>query len=410
LRAALAVLGGVAAALAGGSGAVVGTVGTVGGVEAVTWPGALTFGAVLGTTFLLVGVGTVVLAQVVPTAGGARALGLAVVGLAFTVRALADSWDTGWLNWLTPLGLRATVRPFTDDRWWVLLAALAMTAGLARLGSALASKREYDAGLLPSRGPRRSRLPVHSALGLAARLDRRSILVWTVGVAGIGALFSAMGSGVVEQSKEQELGGFLGSQLGTADPIAGYFAYHGTVVGLVVCAFAVLSVLRYGRDEAFGRTALLLTTGARRRTPLAAQLGITAIGAAVVLAAAGLVSALIAPSVIAGSSVASRALAYTLGQWPAAMVMAAIATVLVGRWPQWSWLAWVPLAASGLLALLGELLDIPPAVRDAGIFQHVPDIASPDPQLGGLVLLLAVAVIGGALGIAGTTRRDLLAG
>ncbi|GAA3394991.1 hypothetical protein [Cryptosporangium minutisporangium] len=410
LRAALVVLVGVASVLAVGSATAVALVGALGGVDAVTSSGAAAFGAVLGATFLLVGTGAVVLAQVAPAAGGARALGLAAVGLAFAVRAIADSQDLRWLNWFSPLGLRATVRPFTDNRWWVLLVALLASAALARLGTALAARREYGAGLVPAPPLRTSRLHVRSSLGLAARLDRRSILIWTVGVASLGTLFSAMGSGVVEQSRDQELDGFLGSQLGTADPVAGYFAYSGTVVGLVVCAYSVLSVSRYDRDETAGRTALILTAGVRRWVPLAAQLGATALGAAIVLTATGLLGALIAPSVFTGSSVATRALGYTLGQWPAAMVMAAVAALLVGCRPRLVWLAWVPLAASGVLALLGELLGIPRAVRDAGIFQHVPDIAGPDPYYGGLALLLAVALVGVVLGLVGATRRDVVAG
>lgn len=65
---------------------------------------------------------------------------------------------------------------------------------------------------------------------------------------------------------------------------------------------------------------------------------------------------------------------------------------------------------SGTLALLGELLDVPTWISDLGVFQHVPDFAAPDPQLGALLLLLAVAAGAALLGIAGAARRDVVVG
>jgi ABC-2 type transport system permease protein len=83
LRSALGILGGVAAILTLGCTGGVGL--AVGHVDTVTWPGAAAFGTVVGLTFLIVGVLAVVLAQVAATAGGARVLGFAAVGVAFGV-------------------------------------------------------------------------------------------------------------------------------------------------------------------------------------------------------------------------------------------------------------------------------------------------------------------------------------
>jgi putative exporter of polyketide antibiotics len=55
-------------------------------------------------------------------------------------------------------------------------------------------------------------------------------------------------------------------------------------------------------------------------------------------------------------------------------------------------------------------LGIPSWIRDLGVFQHVPDVASQHPQVGALVVLLAVASGAVVLGIAGTARRDVVLG
>jgi ABC-2 type transport system permease protein len=408
LRSALVILAGIAAVLA--LGCTAGISQAVGHVDAVTWSGAAAFGTVVGLTFLIVGVIGVVLGQVAATAGGARVLGFAAVGVAFGIRALADTRQVGWLNWLTPLGLRATVRPFAENRWWPLAAYFVVVVALAWIAIVLADRREYGTGLIPRRDRRGTRMNIHSCLGLTARLSRQSILIWTVAVACIGTLFSAMGSGVVQQSQQDDLGGFLGSQLGTGNPVAGYFGYVGTIVGMAVTSFAVLGVLRGRQDELDGLTDHVLTTGKRHWAPLASQVAVTAVGSLIILVVTGVLSALVAPTVMDGPDVDVRAFSYVIGQWPATMVAAGWTAFLIGFCPRLTWLAWLPLIVGGVLALLGRLVGIPQSVRDFGIFQHVPDIASPSPDGWGLLVLLTVSATACLLGLAGITRRNIIAG
>jgi ABC-2 type transport system permease protein len=399
LRAALAILTGVAAVLALGFTVSVGL--ATGRVEGVTWPGAAACGAVVGLTFFLTGTLTAALAQVAPTAPGARVLAFAAVGVAFAIRAYADARDVGALGWASPLALRANVRPFAGDRWWVLAGYGGIALALAGLAVWLSGRREYRAGLVRRRDVRTTTLDVRSGFGLAARLSRHSVGVWTAGVAALGALFSTMGSTAIEQSRRGDLEGFLGSQLGRADPVAGYFSYTGTIVGMAVCTFAVVSVLRAGRDETGGLTDHVLATGARRWAPLTWQLAVTA---------AGSLGALLAPLAVDGDDVALRAFTYAVGQWPAALAMAGWTALLVGIRPRSTWPAWAPLLVSGTLALLGGLLGVPQGIRDLGAFQHVPDFAGSNPQVGALLVLVVIAGCTALAGVASTARRDVIVG
>ncbi|MBM9507293.1 hypothetical protein [Actinacidiphila acididurans] len=408
LRGALAVLVLTAALWTLGCTAAVGV--WTGHTDGVTWSGAVAFGAVVGLTFLVVAVLAVALAQVAPSAAGARVLGFTTVGVAFAIRAVADTRGAGRLNWLTPLGLRATVRPFAENRWWVLAVYGAVALALAGLAVALSGRREYGAGLVRRRDRRDTRLIIRSGFGLAERLARRSVIVWTVAVACVGTMFAAMGSAVVQQSRDGDLGGFLASQLGTGDPTAAYFATSGTVIGLTVSTFAVLCVLRNTQEETAGLTAQVLAAGTRRWAPLAWQVVVTALGSAVVLVATGALTALVAPTAIDGPHVAVRAFGYAVGQWPAATALAGWTALLAGLRPRLTWLAWIPLIGSGVLALLGPLLGVPARVRDLGVFQHVPDAAAAHPDLWPLLVLLALAAAAAVLGVAATTRRDLTTG
>lgn len=405
LRNAVAVLGVVSVIIATGCGLAVGL--QVGRVDAVTWAGAMEYGSVVGLTYLLVGTVTVVLAQIAPTAGQARLLGFIAVGGAFALRAFGDTRDIAGLSWLSPLGLRATVRPFDGDRWWVLLVYLAVAAMLVRLAVALSARREYGAGLLRRRNTSDARLEVHSGLRLTAHLARGSVLTWAVGIACVGVLFSAMGSGVVQQSQGDDLGGFLGSQLGRGDLTAGYFAYTGTVVGMLACSYAVLSVLKALHDETAGRTDHVLAVGVRRWAPLAWQLVVIAVASLGILVCTGALSALTGSQLIGGADVAARAFTYVVGQWPAAVAAAGWTALVVGLRPRLSALAWLPLLLSGVLSLLGPLLGVPQRLQDVGFFGHVPDIASTRPDTSGLLVMLVVAGSTSALGLAAIAHRDL---
>jgi ABC-2 type transport system permease protein len=405
LRSALTVLAGVAGVLTVGCGTALGS--AAGRVEGVTWAGAFLFGAVLGTTFLVVSALTILLAQIAPNAGQARLLGLVSVGFAVTLRALADSRWHAPLNRFTPLGLRAEVAPFTDDRWVGLVPGLLVAALSAWAALALAARREVGAGLLPRRDHRDRRLRLRTAGGLAERLGRSSLVAWTIGVSAVGALFSAMGSGTVRQQRDGELGGFLGAQLGGGDPVAGYLAYCYTVVGIIVAVYAVVSTLGATRDEAAGLTDLVVSTGVRRWAPLAWRGALTAFGCAVILAVTGAVGAAIAPAVLDGNDLATRSMAYALGQWPAALAVTGGAVLLIGLRPRWAPLAWFPVIASAALALLGNLLRIPQRVQDLGFLRHVPDVAAADPRTGGLVILTAVGATACVMGVAAVARRDL---
>ncbi|GIJ48091.1 ABC transporter permease [Virgisporangium aliadipatigenens] len=407
LYAALAVLAMFATACGAGCAAVVGM--HAGRVDGVTAAGAVTFGATVGLTFLVVAVLAVLLAQVVPAAGAARLLGLGAVGIAFAVRAVADVRHVDGLNRFSPLGLRAVARPFDGDRWGMLGAYLAVAFAVAGAAVFLHGRRDFRGGLLRQRDRRAAHLRIRSTVGLAGRLARGGIVAWTLAVAAVGTLFSAMGSGVLEQSRGGDVGGFLGAQLG-ADPVAGYFAYTATVLGVLVSAFAVLSVARTAAEELSGRTDHVLATGVRRWAPLAARVVVTAAGAAAVLLVAGLLSGFVAARVIDGADVAARAFGYVVGQWPAVLVAAGWTALLAGWRPRFTWLAWVPLVLSAGLALLGQLLGVPERVRDLGTFHHVPDLLGDHPHLGGQAVLLAVAAGTTLAGLVAVTRRDVTTG
>jgi ABC-2 type transport system permease protein len=347
------------------------------------------------------------MSQIAASPGQARLLGFAAVGGAFALRAVADADHHNWLNWYSLLGLRATIEPFTTQRWPAAVPAVLTAAALAGLARLLSGRREYGAGLVRPADRRTTRLRLRTPLGLAARLNRSSLLAWTTAVAAFGSLFAAMGTGAVQQRRAGELGGFLGAQLAAGDPAAAYLAYCGTLVGIVASVYGVLTVLSGRQAERAGLTDLVLTTGTRRWAPLAAQAAVAAGGCAAILAVTAALSALITPTVMSGEHIAARAFAATIGQWPATFTTIGVAVLLHGSKPRLTGLAWAPLIGSAFLTLLGQLLHVPAEIRRVAVFGHVPDPFGDSVDATGLLTLTAVGLLLALLGVAANARREV---
>jgi ABC-2 type transport system permease protein len=362
------------------------------GSEGRDWTGAWILGATIGLTFLLLAMITCVVAQVLPSAPATREVAFALLGLSFLLRAVADAKGVTWLNALTPLGLRATTAPYAGNHWAPLAAALAIAAALAALALALTRRRDLGAGLIHTSDRTGRRLPIHSTLGLERRLRGRSTLIWAVAMTAGGATFTAMGSSAVTATQNGNIeGGFLGSQLGTGDPAGGYLTYTGTVVGIIVGVYAVLTVLSLSTEEGSGRLAHILATGVARTKPLAAAITAAAVGCLLILGLTAVATALVAPHVLDGDQVARQAFTQILGQWPSLLALSSLTGLAAAAGPRWRYLAWIPLAYSSFVALLGDLVKLPQRVIDLGLFGHVPELSSQSrPWALGLLILIAL--------------------
>ena len=423
-RALVAASGIVALAAAGA----VGAAATAGllvheGADGVTAAGAIAWGGVVGTTFLLMTAISALGAQFVATVGAARGAGMVVLGLAFLARAAGDTAAGGSANsptgsspdlrgrlaTLSPLGLRGEVTPFGTPDWSHLLAAFGVALVIGAAASWIWTRRELGAAISPAARhtgafrPQR-RLRVRGPVGFLARTSLGVTLGWTIGVAALTGFFVGMGGDVVASARAGRLeGGLLEAQLGHGDPAASYLAYVGTIVGIITAGYAVLHVAGHAAAERAGTLAVLRSTGRRPSRPLLAYAVTAASAAAGVLLASGGVAALVAPAILPGDAVAGAAWHQVIGQWPGVAALAGVTAAAVGVGPRWSPVAWLAAGLSAGLVLLGSLLHAPGWLIDLAAFGHVPPSGFVAAQ-GVLVLFAAACAVAGA---AAVTRRDL---
>ena len=375
--------------------------------QGVPVAGAVVYGAAIwcfGVDFAAV---ALLAAQLMSHARGAVGLALAGLGVAFVLRALGDVGN-GTLSWLSPMGWSQQVRAFDDNRWWPLLLSLALAGALFGGAAVLLSRRDLGSGIVPPRpGHADASRWLVGPVSLALRLQGGSIIGWSVGVFLGAAVFGAMSRELQELVDSNPAFAEYFAQSGGASLTDAFFASALLIMALMASAFAVGSVLRGRSEESTGRLEPVLATGLSRTRWLLAGLAVTTLGATAVLLSAGLgvglAHALVSDDAGGVLPLVGAALVYL----PATLVVAGLAVALYGFMPGFAPAAWVVVGLYFVLGWLGGLLKPPGWLLDLSPFTHTPTVPAEDVAFTPLVVLVLVAMVAVATGLAGFRRRDL---
>ncbi|NJP99393.1 ABC transporter permease [Streptomyces sp. PLAI1-29] len=369
--------------------------------------GALVYGfahAGVGIAFAAVAAVTV---QTTAHARGASGMALAVIGLAYALRATGDVGD-GTLSWLSPIGWAQRTYAFVDNRWWPILLSLAFAAAVSAVAFPLSTRRDVGAGLRPARQGRRSASwALTRPAGFALRLHRGMLLGFGAGLLVLGVMYGSLLGDV------EDLLGSLEEYRRTLEALGGTtvteaFASMVMLVLAIVAAVQVaMAALRPRAEESAGRAEALLATGLSRDRWVLAHVTVGAAGGTLLLLVAGLgFGAAGAVATGDGSLVwklAGAALAYA----PALWFTLGCAVALFGRLPRQTGLVWLVPVYSFAVGYLGQLLRFPHWLNNLSPFGHVPRLPAAELEWTPLLVLTALAAGLVWFGLAGFRRRDL---
>lgn len=218
----------------------------------------------------------------------ANGVGMAVFGIAFVVRMVADSSPQAhWLLWATPFGWIERMRPFTANDPWPLVPATVVALGLGVAATVLAGRRDAGSGYLASRDTMPLRpFGLRSPMGLVSRLELPVLTAWCVGAAAT-ALFLGIVAKVTTAPPPPSManllekfgvhGRFTDQYLGIA------FLFVATVVGLLPAG----QIAAAADEESSGRLIHLLAQPVTRRVALRVRLMVAAGGIVVAALLAG---------------------------------------------------------------------------------------------------------------------------
>jgi ABC-2 type transport system permease protein len=371
--------------------------------------GSLAFGAALAGSGLVFTAVAAVAAQLSPSARVARGTAFAVLGAAFTLRAIGDA-GSGALSWLSPLGWSLQVRPYAGDRWWVLLLHLATTAVLTAVAYRLLAGRDVGAGLIAERGgPGTAAAWLRGVDGLTWRLDRGAMLLWTVGLCLFGVLMGSVVHGIGDEIGNTGVARDIVARMGGTSALEqAFIAVAFTMMGMIAGAFAISLTLRPHQEESGQRAETTLAGAVSRTRWLASHLGAALAGSAAAMLLAGVAAGLIYG--VAAGDIGGK-LSVVVGtaavQLPAVWLLSAATVGLFGLAPRFTPVAWGVLVAFVALYLIGSLAGFPQWVLDLEPFAHVPRVGGGDFTAVPLLWLLAIDATLIMLGVMAFRRRDV---
>ncbi|MGW6455572.1 ABC transporter permease [Streptomyces sp. NPDC055078] len=366
--------------------------------------GAFALGAAIGLVGMLFAGLAAISAQLTESARLAKGMTAAALGAAYALRAAGDSSRTDGsaaLTWLSPLGWAQNIRPYADERWWILALLAVVVLAQGAVAYVLAGRRDVGMSFLPTRpGPADGALA--TAAGLAWRLQRGSAAGWAAGFLIGGLAFGGMASGASDllgdNDGAREIFERLGGQSGMTDA---FLAAMIGIFGLVAALYAAGSVLRLHSEETGQRAEPILANAVGRLRWAAGHLVIAFGGSAAILVVAGLGMA------IAHGEDFGPIMGAALNQIPAVWLLGGLTVLVFGALPKAAPAAWGVVGLCLAIGWIGPALDLPAGVMNLSPFGHLPKLpGQPMEWTPTLVLLLATAALVAA-GLAGLRRRDL---
>ncbi len=375
--------------------------------------GALLMGASFtGVAIVFVGVAAVA-GQVTRTSRGANGLASAVLAAAYLIRAGADVNAKGeqasWATWLSPIGWGQQTRSYGENQWWPLLICLVAALVLCGIALAIERRRDLGAGLLPERvGPRGASSLVRTQLGLNLRLQRGSLIGWTLGIVVFALFFGGVATAMVTLlSPDNAIArAFTGQTSNVLDGLLGYFTMANA---LIVAAFTLQSADTIRAEELDGRAELQWASAISRVHWAASRMIVPAVASLVLLALSGLAIGGSYGAAVSDSTQTGRLLWASLAYWPSALLVIGVVVLCAAAIPRAAAaVTWALYGVVAIVSLLGDLFGLPDWVLQNTPFTAIPRLGSDFTALP-IVVIALLAVIAGWAGLVILRRRDMTA-
>ncbi|MDO9496734.1 MAG: polyketide antibiotic transporter [Nocardioides sp.] len=348
----------------------------------------------------------VLAAQLTSTTRGLYGITGAVIGTAYFLRAIGDVGSPA-LSWLSPIGWYQAMHPYSGLRWWPAVLLVAAAALTTAVGYLLFLRRDLGSGLMAARpGPGRAGVGLRSGFGLAWRLQRGSVIGWSVGMLLGGLAYGSIGD---------EAGDLLGDSdltrdmfaAGAEDLVDGFFAVSLVLMALIATAYTLSSVSRPRSQEEAGYAEMMLATGVTRMRWLVGQLAVCLLGTLVVVGSAGLGIALGYAMATGDGGGFERFALPMLAQVAPVLVVLGFVVFMYGVFPRLQVAGWGLLGFALVVLMFGEVLRFPEWVRWLSPFEHLALAPAETFRVAPFLTLLAVAVALTALGAFAFRRRDI---
>ena len=377
------------------------------GIEGIDFSGSMLYGAVLGVTGIFFTAVTALFAQLSESSRGAGGLSFASLGIFYLVRAIGDV-GTEKLSWLSPLGWVLRAEVYVNNYWWPVIMTAAAAVLVMVFALYLNSVRDLGAGIIPSKPGRKNASPfLKNIFGLALRLQRTSIIAWSIGMLILGASYGSVLGDIEGYLESMELlREMLPLMVGFS--LTEQFLTMLMAVMAMICAVPViLTIFRLRAEEKNRRTEQLFAKSLSRTNMLGSYLLISFILSflTMFLSAVGLWSAGAAflEEPLLFSTVFKAAMVYL----PALWLMMALAVFFTGCMPNLTIIPWLYLGYSFLVVYMGALMQFPEWMAKLSPFGNTPQLPVEEMSYAPVAVITVLAIILIFIGFIGYNKRDI---
>jgi ABC-2 type transport system permease protein len=374
--------------------------------------GNITSSIMLGLAFTASGIMFASVAAVTSQLGSyastANSIAVTFLGVCFLVRGYADtSPDADWALWLTPFGWLQKIEPAGMNESWPLLFCAGFAVIVIVIAGLLSARRDFGEGIIPTRpGKERAGL-VRNVFGLAFRLQRGSVVSWTIAFILLGSVFGFLIS---------SLGDVFTHNVAIAKLLSGgnihvdlVFEFIGTllkIMGVIAAVYGVQIMMRvYGEEMAVRVEPLLAGTTSRQKFYVSHVL-IALVGPAIAITLGGCMIAFI--STLRGVDInAWNIIKQAVVEMPAIWVLICLSVAMIGAHPIVRFGAWLAIVATFVLTIFGPTFKLWDWVQGISPLWHVPNVIEVSPDWIQLVWLSLIVAAFLCVGFIGLRRRDI---
>lgn len=378
------------------------------GTPGITWGGSLLYGLAHAAVGIVFAATAAVTVQITEHSRGASGMAFAAVGAAYVLRAAGDI-DAEALSWLSPIGWAQRTYVFVDNHWWPLLLCLALSAALAAIAFRLSTRRDLGAGLRATRpGATAASTALTHPLGFALRVHRGMLIGFAAAMGLVGVMYGSILGEADDMLAGIEAVEEVIADIGGASPAESWASLVMVIIAIISSVYVVLATLRPQAEESTGRAEPVLGTALSRSRWLGSHLTVALLGGAAVLFTAGLAFGILGALSTGDAAILPRLATASLAYVPALWVTAGVAILLFGIAPRATAAAWILPVYAFVVGYLGEILQFPGWMNDLSPFSYIPQVPSEEMAWTPFAVLLAIAALLVAGGVAGFRRRDLV--
>ncbi|QQK75425.1 ABC transporter permease [Salicibibacter cibarius] len=377
------------------------------GIESMGLEGSLLYGALLGGIGIFFAGVTVVFAQLSESSRGTIGFSIAVLLIAYLVRAVGDVGNET-LSWISPFGWVTQTEVYANNHWEPLALMVGVAIVLGVLANYLNAIRDLEAGFFPARpGRKKASAFLQSPIGLAVKLQCTGMIAWAIGMLVMGVAYGSVlgdleaffeGNEMMEQMLVAEEGYTLTEQ---------FIPSLMVVMALLATVPPVMAMLKLYGEEKKNRIDHLLGRAVSCTRLMGSYLIISVVNGFVMLSltAIGLWSA--------GATVMEEGLDFgtiygaALVYYPAMLVMIGLAVLFIGVLPKLGSVIWLYVFYTFIVLYLGGLLDFPDWVGHLSPYGYIPELPVDEMEWVPISILVIIAVILMIAGFIGYHKRDI---